>query len=161
MSPPGNVSLYPSGMNAWSFKPGELVSKTRIEYRVGFQEGESAFSGHFSQMQASPCYQNSETMTCTTCHDPHHSIDKSDRHDVHREQCLSCHDQECRLPLETRMEQNQDACVACHMPKAATAIPHTAVTNHQLLFTVVPKKRGLRPRLAKSPPWMNFPCQWL
>ncbi|MFM7149480.1 MAG: hypothetical protein ACKO23_06520, partial [Gemmataceae bacterium] len=91
----------------------------------------------------SKCYQQSKTMTCVTCHDPHNertmtsgsspALDTS-RHDHYQAVCLSCHDnQACKVSPEIRKKERPDNyCVHCHMPTSPTDIPHMAFTHHRV-----------------------------
>jgi tetratricopeptide (TPR) repeat protein len=64
-------------------------------------------------LRQSKCFQNSDELTCTTCHNPHR---RESHDDSGLNSCLKCHqrtdcsDQE-RLPAAV-----QTRCVACHMP---------------------------------------------
>jgi hypothetical protein len=129
----GNVSMHPAGMDAWSFQPGQLLSVTKIEYSVEPEEASTAFVGHFDQMRSSACYQNTETLTCITCHDPHHEVPAVQRKEVRRQQCLSCHANEsCGVPLPRRLDKTENDCVLCHMPRSKTEVPHVSITNHRI-----------------------------
>ena len=97
------------------------------------EQSNSRFVGHFPQLHQSKCYQGSTTMTCVTCHDPHHHPEGEQRHELQRGQCLECHQQEaCGVSLDERIQREQNRCVACHMPKTQSEIPHTSTTNHRI-----------------------------
>lgn len=85
-------------------------------------------------MRLSKCYQKSESLTCITCHDPHHAVGASKSVAVYRQKCLDCHaNQGCSVPEpERRKTQPADNCAACHMPSADTDIPHIAFTHHRI-----------------------------
>jgi tetratricopeptide (TPR) repeat protein len=64
-------------------------------------------------LRQSKCFNHSEQMTCTTCHDPHQS-ESSDRSGS--ASCIKCHEpahclEQDRLPMGVRND-----CVGCHMP---------------------------------------------
>jgi predicted CXXCH cytochrome family protein len=91
------------------------------------------FVGHFPQLHASKCYQESETMTCVTCHNPHQHAEGSALQELQRQQCLQCHqDDSCGVPVAVRIEQNANQCVTCHMPPTKSEVPHTSTTNHRI-----------------------------
>ena len=129
----GEKTLYPRGKNAWSFKPGNLIEQTKIEYAFQSHSSEIGFVGHFSQMHASECYQNSDTLSCVSCHDPHHKVDEQAKISSYRENCLRCHDNlDCGVNLDSRVNENENSCFDCHMPRGTTEVPHVAITNHQI-----------------------------
>jgi tetratricopeptide (TPR) repeat protein len=69
-------------------------------------------------MKLSLCFQKSESLTCTTCHDPHRPHAADDQPAAIRH-CLTCHDrmacrERTRLPAEV-----QDRCIECHMPRTS------------------------------------------
>ena len=90
-------------------------------------------TGHVEQMHASRCYQASDRLTCTTCHDPHHAPQENEQRAHYRAACLACHEEAaCRAPPMMRAEKNQDDCAACHMPASKVEIPHLAFTHHRI-----------------------------
>ena len=112
--------------------PRKRALKDRFSYKIGDALRESSTEDFFSTaahldvhgnqvglLMASKCFQNSENMTCTTCHDPH----KNQRNQTayFDSKCLSCHDSMtavmCAIPSE---ERDQESCVSCHMPKTVS-----------------------------------------
>ena len=127
-----DVVVYNGDRDLWDFRPGEDFALTRIAYKVD-AEGDDPFAGHFDQMWQSKCYQKSETMTCVTCHDPHHDEPDKDLVRLRRNQCASCHEPEsCTEPIDARLQKNDNSCVACHMPSMASRAVHSATTNHRI-----------------------------
>jgi len=123
------------GRSASDFRPGLRLQDFEVHYGLKVPNQEMKVAGHAEQMRLSRCYQGSETLTCTTCHNPHdkpaHEIGRSQ----YRQQCLSCHDSEsaCGLTRATRLEQSpQDDCVGCHMPQVPIDVPHFAFTHHRI-----------------------------
>lgn len=91
--------------------------------------------GHFEQMHESRCYPQTETMSCTTCHNPHSPPESAHRVEYFRQICLSCHqaDGGCQLAEQPRLKRSpQNDCVACHMPRTETDIPHFSFTHHRI-----------------------------
>jgi len=146
----GTVSFYEPGMDAWSFHPGDDLQATKAEYTVGKEGGENAFVGHFSQLDQSECFQNSE-MTCVTCHDPHHVAAKGDEHEMHRQQCYSCHEDEaCGIDHSIRIAENENRCVTCHMPRGKSEVPHVVITNHRIGIHLDDVEKLAEDKLAKK-----------
>lgn len=125
--------LHP-GRSTWDFRPGEDLAETVVNYkRAESKEFDKVFTGHTDQLWRSPCYQQSETLTCITCHDPHHSETITDRVAFRRDQCNTCHaEQGCALPITQRQQQHGNDCVSCHMPTIGSEVPHTSTTSHTI-----------------------------
>lgn len=65
-------------------------------------------------LRQSECFKQSETLSCSTCHDPHDTTSK-DR-SFYNDRCVNCHAQESDTSCPQRLTGD---CVACHMPKVA------------------------------------------
>lgn len=118
----------------WDFQPGENYADTRLVYEVDAPDKPAGtFVGHFSQLWQSKCYIESDSLTCITCHDPHHNEPIGDLRSHHREQCMQCHTNDtCGVDLDHRVRQNQNSCTDCHMPKVGSEVPHVATTDHRI-----------------------------
>jgi len=85
-------------------------------------------------LRLSPCYKNSETLTCITCHNPHKSIEVTGKAQYNNA-CKDCHSPqttECTAPKAERITVT-DNCVSCHMPKSGSIdIPHVRITDHNI-----------------------------
>lgn len=78
----------------------------------------------YGLLRSSKCFRMSESMTCTTCHDPH----KMERGQtaLFSQRCLTCHDgpkdHRCKLTATIGPSISQN-CIDCHMPlKASVSI---------------------------------------
>jgi predicted CXXCH cytochrome family protein len=98
---------------AFSYVPGEPLD---AHFRtIGTRHPEDDHvANQVSYLRESKCFQASETMTCTTCHDPHRP--KPTGPEAAQSACLKCHEPancgaRTRLPAPV-----QDNCVGCHMP---------------------------------------------
>ncbi len=141
----GDVVVEAKGKTIWDFVPGQPLEETRKVYKVdspvstteSSQAGKT-FTDHFDQLWQSECYKNTDTLTCVTCHDPHHTATDRPVSVVQNEHCMKCHaDESCGLDRDIRIEREQNVCFRCHMPSVASEVPHTATTNHQI--AVYPK----------------------
>lgn len=122
-----------SGKGEWDFRPGLPLTDFRIDYQYRLGNEKMRIVGHVEQMHGSRCYQQTETLTCVTCHHPHQPVAAKDRVEFYRSTCLQCHeDQACGKPLQQRMELANNSCYQCHMPKAETNVAHAAFHHHRI-----------------------------
>ena len=127
------ASAVVRGRRRDEFRPGLRWSDFVVNFAEEKSELDMTVTGHVEQMHLSRCYQASQTLTCTSCHDPHHTPPTAERRDFYRAACLKCHeDQACKLSLIQRSASNQNDCAACHMPQSATDIAHVAFTHHRI-----------------------------
>ena len=122
------------GRRLQDFRPGQWLTDFVTYYGHKTPSKEMNVVGHTEQMRLSKCYQNSETLTCTTCHNPHSKPTATEAASLYRSTCLSCHVEEsCTEPRERRFADDlADNCVTCHMPSTNTEIPHFAFTHHRI-----------------------------
>ena len=140
----GNATVYVRGRRLGDFRPGLPIGDVRTDYVLESPEQSMNVVGHIEQMRMSACYQASDTMTCTTCHNPHGRPSPTQRVAYFRDTCLSCHTvASCGLDRTQRLESSPaDDCVSCHMPRTSTDIPHLAFTHHRIaIHTEAPDSR--------------------
>lgn len=131
----GDASVLRPGRKLMDFRPGQPLHDYRVDYLLQSNAATMKVVGHVEQMRLSRCYQQSDTMTCTTCHAPHDAPEAATKQAFYRQRCLSCHQDSCQLPEAERTRQrpeSPDNCVACHMPQTVTDIPHIAFTHHRI-----------------------------
>ncbi len=132
----GDIPIGGRNVRASDYRPGQSLEQFSTVYRHRKRETEMTVVGHVEQLGASACYRRSETLTCVTCHDPHHApkiVAPGDRMEHYRTVCNSCHaDRGCKLDFSIRESRSQNDCVQCHMPKSATEVPHVAFTHHHI-----------------------------
>jgi tetratricopeptide (TPR) repeat protein len=88
----------------------------------------------------SKCYSASRSLSCLSCHDPHHDAKTDVAH--YEARCLACHSADsaartyrfAKLPDGTKrvpcpVNPTGD-CIKCHMPTVPDAIPHSPFTDH-------------------------------
>lgn len=127
----GDVHIAVRGRRLDEFRPGLPVEDFRYEFRMTSDQSRLDAVGHVEQLHQSRCYQQSETLTCSTCHNPHHPVAAKQRMAAGRTVCLTCHAPEsCGVPPSEREAESR--CADCHMPRAATEIPHIAFTDHRI-----------------------------
>ena len=130
----GDATVFRRGLSFSDFQPGMSLADVRIDYRLESDDGSMKVVGHVDQMHASRCYQNSDSLNCTTCHEMHSNADPKLSQAFFRSKCLDCHStKSCGLnPAKRQTESPDDNCVQCHMPQVETDIPHIAFTHHRI-----------------------------
>ncbi|OYP38518.1 tetratricopeptide repeat protein [Rhodopirellula sp. MGV] len=122
-----------SNRDEWDFRPGLRLTDFRVDYQYRLGDNSMRVVGHVEQLHASECYQQTESLTCITCHDPHHTVTPENTVLHYRNICLSCHDEgACGESYDRRLEMANNDCTQCHMPRKDTEVPHTALTHHQI-----------------------------
>jgi len=121
----GNTVLE-EGKSFKDFKPGMELSEIMTVFVPRYEDDNSfIMASHVDRFKQSACFTNSE-MNCTSCHDPHHSVQKQSPN-FFNNKCLSCHD-DCKDDFR---ESNN--CVECHMPSSSTIdIPHVSIHDHKI-----------------------------
>ncbi len=132
----GDATVLRTGRTAADFRPGSLLTDTRIDWFLQTAGEEMKVVGHSDQMTASRCWQASETLTCTTCHAAHAAgeFSRDEQLREYRRACLGCHtEHSCDASDESRKAVlPADNCMSCHMPQVSTDIPHIAFTHHRI-----------------------------
>lgn len=135
----GEIRVLQPGKRYADFRPGEWLFDTVAILKqpdAAGQRGDSDLLEHYSAMQASRCFRESNgKLGCLSCHDPHVQPRGKETTSYFRAKCLTCHsEQSCTVPLKTRAAQSPpDDCAACHMPKrSVTQVSHSALTNHRI-----------------------------
>jgi hypothetical protein len=126
----GIIFSRSSGFNRWDFVPGQLLSDAITQYQLDGVDPQFRIVGHAEQLHASACYLQTETLTCTTCHDPHApplSIEE------YRQACIECHQTNgCSVREDDRIRTQHDDCSVCHMPIRPTNVTHAALHDHRI-----------------------------
>ena len=95
---------------ALTFRPGDEISEHRI-YPKAERTRLSVHGGQVPFLEESRCFSESDTMTCSTCHDVH--VDQTGQTAAFSQKCLDCHSQAHAGDAELGQG---DRCAGCHMP---------------------------------------------
>jgi hypothetical protein len=142
------------GRRLQDFRPGRSLADFVTHFSNRTPSEEMQVVGHVEQMRLSPCYQESETLTCTTCHDLHAPLSSADKKVVYRAKCLTCHsEQACTAGQAERFAAGvADNCLTCHMPQSKTEIPHFAFTHHRIGIHAANRKSSSEQELSELVP---------
>ena len=95
-----------------SYRPGEPLDafyKTLISRR----SDEDHVANQIQYLRQSDCFSKSDSMTCTTCHNPHEAKSAINSGSV---TCFQCHAHQDCGEQATLPEPLRNQCVECHMP---------------------------------------------
>jgi tetratricopeptide (TPR) repeat protein len=131
------LAVLEPGKSFYDFRPGMPLAEVMQVYLPRYTDSHERFimASQADRLRMSPCYLESE-MTCITCHNPHHSVRKTDQSPRFNATCTNCHQSteqpECSAP-ETDLAEVNHNCVHCHMPSSASIdIPHVSITDHYI-----------------------------
>jgi tetratricopeptide (TPR) repeat protein len=97
---------------AFSYRPGEPL-EAHFRTNLNTRPEADHVANQVYYLRQSKCFQKSDTLTCTTCHNPHRPGNSASV----QGSCLKCHQsahcpEQDRLPAAVRGD-----CVGCHMPR--------------------------------------------
>ena len=126
------VAVTEPGKTFYDFRPGMELNKVMNVFLPRYSNSHEKFimASQADRLRLSACFKKNETLTCLTCHHPHHSVKVTPKEKFNNV-CKNCHQNHpCSLPISER-EKDADNCFTCHMPKSgSTDIPHVSITDH-------------------------------
>jgi predicted CXXCH cytochrome family protein len=132
----GDVSVEKNNRSALDFHPGDAISEDLAYFVYGHAGATARGVSEVEQFAASRCKRASgDSMSCTTCHDPHFVPAPAQRVTYYRAKCLSCHGVgDAGVAFAATHHPENPDCTSCHMPRStAENIPHVAWTDHRIL----------------------------
>ncbi len=130
------VAVLNEGKTFFDFKPGMKLADVMNVFLPRYTNSHEKFimASQADRLRMSECYQNSETLSCLTCHNPHHSV-KSTNTSKFNAACINCHQEnkeQCAVDQNLFNEVSGN-CVSCHMPRSGSIdIPHVNITDHNI-----------------------------
>ena len=111
----------------FEFKPG---NKLLDFYRQNVYSKNDVHGNQAGFLSQSQCFIKSETLNCTTCHNPHENASKNIA--SYSKICISCHQTTNHTETTVnKMAGNlKNDCVACHMPKQASNAIRFQLSNN-------------------------------
>jgi tetratricopeptide (TPR) repeat protein len=134
------IAVLNEGKGFYDFRPGMQLSEVMNVFMPQYEgaQDKMIMASHVERMKKSPCYVQSNRMSCITCHNPHLSVKVTPRTQF-LNACYSCHNSAkgqdlaahgCTEEPTVRAAKGND-CISCHMPhNGSIDIPHVAVTDH-------------------------------
>lgn len=139
----GTNVLNETAKSIRDFRPGMNLSDIfHVYVEKNKEENQFGIASHADRLKQSQCFIQSEgKLNCTTCHDPHESIHKTDT-TLYVKQCNACHNpkthpEKMNKVTCTEKEENKLAvkgnCISCHLPQGGTSdIPHVRFHDHKI-----------------------------
>lgn len=127
----GNAIVYRPGKSLAQFVPGDKLSDFAVYFVHAHEDGDGRrATSQYEALLRSACKRASgDSLTCTTCHDPHFEPSPAERVQYFRARCLQCH----TSPAMATHHTEQPDCATCHMPaRNTTDISHEQVTDHDI-----------------------------
>ena len=130
------IAVLNEGKDFFDFKPGMRLQDVFNVFLPRYTNSDERFimASQADRLRLSPCYKESE-MTCITCHNPHQSVEATDK-EKYNDACRNCHGKQqgegCAAPMAERLAEG-DNCSGCHMPRSGSVdIPHVNITDHYI-----------------------------
>jgi tetratricopeptide (TPR) repeat protein len=98
---------------AFNYRPGQPLDDFYFTLRTKHPEDDHV-ANQTTYLRQSKCYQNSETLTCVSCHNPHQPHSQSN---AGATSCYTCHQKEACTDRHQLPVAIQDDCIGCHMPE--------------------------------------------
>ena len=148
--------VRPFDRGDFSYRPGEPLNQYlgHIDYADATQPDPFEVNHHAFRLRMSACWQGEGSLTCLSCHDPHHKPAPATRVARYRAACLQCHgEKDCHVEIRTGSPLTPGAdCTTCHMPmRRPTDAIHTLVTDHRIQIPPI-DAQTLRGALPEIPP---------
>jgi Flp pilus assembly protein TadD len=147
----GNASVEQPGKHFYEFRAGDdLADFVRYYVFTGDGKDNVRAVSQFEALAQSRCKRvTGDSMTCTTCHDPH-SSPPAQRVSYFRAKCIACHGD----AFAAKHHAEQQDCAACHMQRlAALDVAHTQASDHRILrLPTVPPESAATADSSKTPP---------
>ncbi|MFO0942202.1 MAG: multiheme c-type cytochrome [Pirellulales bacterium] len=129
--------LHP-GKKATDYQPGMKLSDVWAILDLGtdISKGQRTRSvNHVQQMRDSVCFSKSDgQLRCTSCHDPHATIQKNQAIEYYRSKCQQCHTPDSCTASPEAIQNRSNDCIDCHMSKLeSNNIAHVAQSDHRIL----------------------------
>jgi hypothetical protein len=119
-----HAGLHDTKRTTFFFRPGSSLASFVTPDTSLSNHKEIDVHGNQTQLLASSaCFTNSNTLTCSSCHNPHES-ERTDMK-IFSQRCMNCHSESkknfCRMAPEIG-PVIKDNCIDCHMPAKASRL---------------------------------------
>ena len=132
---PGSIARYERRL--FSYRPGEPLADFVLHFDHAPGEGRRQkfeITGSVYRLRQALCFQKSAgALKCTTCHDPHTSLQAEEATRHYTAICRQCHGALLESLIAAGKHTPSEDCVSCHMPKRRTDdVVHAVMTDHYI-----------------------------
>jgi hypothetical protein len=127
----------------FTFRPGDHLSDFFDPKPLDDPLTPEVHGNQLALLEQSPCFQGSDSMSCTTCHDPHGQ--ERGRAETFVERCLNCHAGTGAHPDVAQATDLHAGCVDCHMPLVDSKLMNVPVNGKRHSFAVRSHWIGIYP----------------
>ncbi len=125
------LTVYRIGKKPGDWQAAQPWEDAHVTFRPAGRPDGVPNASHVDLLAASRCYQESDTLTCVTCHGAHgHDVDASETRRRSNAACAQCHG-DCGRPEPAAKPSGED-CASCHMPATEKRITHDVFHDHRL-----------------------------
>ncbi|MCH2106849.1 MAG: hypothetical protein MK291_09430 [Planctomycetes bacterium] len=164
----GDARISLTGSRSLS-KPGADFLEEWAVYLPREEDEDVAFVSQVERMLSSVCFTSSlegggAPLECTTCHDPHRSLDDEAERVRVRGACMQCHeggDEDCSRPSAPPSAKD---CVDCHMPLVEVFdVSAVKIHDHEIARAPASPERyaKIRVKHARGGDVARFQWPWL
>jgi tetratricopeptide (TPR) repeat protein len=116
----------------FSYTPGEPLETHFRQHQNAHFEDDSV-ANQVKYLSQSRCFQQSDSLTCLTCHSPHHTMTPQQQGAV---SCAQCHQSSDCLEQPRIPEHLRSECASCHMPQYARLAVRFHTDEERYVFPV-------------------------
>lgn len=117
----------------FSFLVGENLNEYSRNYDTMISNEKLDVHGNqYGLLTSSECFKQSETIDCSTCHDPHKN--QRGNSNYFNSKCIGCHTGKksiCTVATSEKKNMGNN-CIACHMPTIASKAMQVQITHDSL-----------------------------
>ncbi|MEM1319036.1 MAG: tetratricopeptide repeat protein [Bacteroidota bacterium] len=150
------VAVLKEDQSFYDFRPGMRLNKVMNVFLPRYTNSHEKFimASQADRLRMSPCYMESEELSCLTCHNPHKSIEVTSVNQYNRA-CEGCHaskagEEACSYSPAERLAVDNN-CVSCHMPPSGSVdIPHVNITDHYISRQTAQRGQAIAPEQEEA-----------
>ncbi|UII75345.1 hypothetical protein LV716_13925 [Flagellimonas sp. HMM57] len=107
----------------FSFKTGDVLDEfTKANYLPEEINSLDVHGNQYGLLTSSKCFIESETMDCSSCHNPHRKERQNLK--LYSQRCMECHQEPEQIHKSSYVKESVSTnnCIDCHMPKLPSSV---------------------------------------
>jgi len=140
-----HASIYKTMTPIVSFRTGDTLSMVSME-NLDTTGRIDVHGNQYGMLKRSKCFIASNTLTCSTCHDPH----KAERGNeaMFSQRCMTCHTDKntnfAKMIPAMPVDQIKQKCITCHMPNQESKVLNVRLEQNQSRTPAVMRSHLIR-----------------